>query len=178
MKLLLTLVVALLLGGCVTYNKCLDKFGKLGMDSIPKTVVTNTPIAIPVPADSLSGAIPLDSLCDWYWNYTTAKIDSLTTVTDSLNTVSTTGKLSTQHWVDKYNKLLRFKTIKQIDTIHFHHRDTVKVNCPPVISFDQENKKVSGFRALWVGYQLFAAWALLVLLFVLIFLKQIKKLFS
>jgi len=177
MKLLLTLVVALLLGGCVTYNKCLDKFGKVS-DSIPQTVVVHDSILVRVPADSLSGSIPLDSLCDQWWNYTTRSIDSLTTVTDSLNTVSASGKLSTTHWIDKYNKLLRFKSKKEIDTIHFHHYDTVTVNCPPVITFDKENERASGFRALWKGYQFFAAWALLVLLFVLLFLKKIKSLFS
>lgn len=177
MRALLIFVLGTMLAGCVTYNKCLDKFGKVS-DSIPHTVVVHDSILVRVPADSLSGSIALDSLCNWWWYETTAAIDSLTTVADSLNTVSASGKLSTTHWIDKYNKLLRFKSKKEIDTIHFHHYDTVTVNCPPVTSFDKENERVSGFRALWKGYQFFAAWALLVLLFVLVFLKKIKSLFS
>jgi hypothetical protein len=177
---LLIFVSALLLNSCITYTKCVDKFGTLAKDSIATRVVfvVDTTLRVVAPADSLDGGIPLDSLCDQWWNYTTALNDSLTLVNDSLVTISKSGTLSTTHWIDKYNRLLRFKSKKEIDTLYITLRDTVykDVNCPPVVSFDKS--KGSRLWALWEGYQFFAAWALLVLLFVLIFLKKIKRLFS
>ena len=172
------LLILATLASCVTYTRCVDKFGRLA-DSVAIRVAMPVDTVVIVREDSVQGAIDLDTLCAGWYYWNTTVTDSLIVVADSLVMKNRTTRLETLHWIDKYKRALRFKAKVQRDTIHI--RDTVyrQANCPPVMEFDKRNNKDAlGFRALWQGYQLFAAWALLVLIAVLIFLKQIKNLFK
>lgn len=180
MRAALFLVCALMMSACITYQKCVDKFGTLATDSIPTraSLALDTTLMGFVMEDSVTGYLSLDSLCDAWSKISYQLKDSLNDQAKTWYALSESGKLSTAHWIDKYNRLLRFKSKKEIDTVYVHLRDTVyrDVKCPPVVTFDKS--KGSRLWALWEGYQFFAAWALLVLLLVLVFLKQIKKVFA
>lgn len=175
MSRVLMLLLLATLASCVTYQKCADKFGTV-RDSVKVRVAVPYDTTVFIPGDSLKGSINLDTLCaNWYyWNTTIT--DSLVVLADSVVRANHTTRLETKHWIDKYNRALMFNAVVKPDTIHIRDTVYVQANCPPVVEF--KNKDASGFRALWQGYQLFAAWALLVLIAVLIFLTRIKNLFK
>jgi hypothetical protein len=163
--LLILFFVALLLimNSCVTYNRCVQKYGRTG-DTVK--------LAVRVPVhDTVRVVTKADSLQDRF------DVDSVLALVDTLRHTSASGKLQIAFWKDKYTRQLHYKARVLSDTIYVIRRDTVRVTvaCPPGSVLT--NKGASGVRALWNGFQLFAAWALLVLLFVLMFLKRIKNLF-
>jgi hypothetical protein len=167
-KIILLLVVlyfmTMLLQGCVTYKKCVDKFGETDSVRITITKVLHDTVRVVTAADSLED----------HFN-----VDSLLNVVDTLRHTSASGKLQIQFWRDKYSRQLHYRANHFSDTIVVVRVDTVTVvgDCPPGVTFS-EKEDVPWFRALWLKYQLFAAWALLLLLFVLVFLKKIKSLFQ
>jgi hypothetical protein len=172
MRPLVAIACLLVVCSCVTYNKCKQKFGEL--KPVQVTHIDSADLQIPVPPDSLTGSIQLDSLCN-EWKEIQANIgDSIDALNDSIKTVSESGKLSTQHWIDKYNRLLRFKSKVIHDTIHYHHRDTVLVECPPQNVFDPDKGR-TGIGKAWEQWKDFAALALLVMIiFFLMYLKTKK----
>lgn len=153
------LVAALLLGGCVTYNKCLDKFGTLTKDSTRVGFEKKLNVGVDVPGDSLEGAINLDTLCA-EWQALSTQVNDLTSADDSLKQSATGGLLTTALWIDKYNRLLRFKS-KVRDSIIYKEvlvRDSV--NCPPPVVIAPPTNK-SRLEWLWEQFQFFAAWIVL-----------------
>lgn len=155
----LTLAIAVMLSSCVTYNKCLDKYGVLAKPvkmNVDVPIDTNL-LAITSP-DSIEGEIK-DTLLD---SLRTLAQDN-ERLNDTLTQVSESGKLKIKFWYDQYTKALKYKGTKRVDTVFVHLKDTVSivVDCPPCVVFDKD-KDASGLRRLWLGYQLFAAWALLI----------------
>lgn len=157
----LALVVTafIFLGGCVTYNKCVEKYGTMATDS-PKVVarvpIDTTLTAIAEP-DSVESSINLDTLCE-NWKAGKAMFE------DSLKSVGARGKLETAFWIDKYNRSLRAKSKVKPDTIYVPYKDTAeaKVSCPPVVALNPDkNLPWWAPRMLWKQFQLFAAWVVL-----------------
>ena len=177
-RVLLFAALATMLASCITYQKCLDKFGVTYTDSVMVKHTIDTTLRVPIVPDSLEVGINLDTLCAGWYYWNTMVADSLVDLTDSLYVQHKNARQSVSHWIDRYNRLLKIKNTILRDTIEVHFRDTVTLQAPcPQVQFDKD-KDVPWFRALWYKYQLFAAWALLVLILVLIFLKQIKSLFK
>jgi hypothetical protein len=162
--LILAFLLLVLCNACVTYQKCVDKYGKKDTVRVTMTMIVHDTVTIVTPADTIRDHV---------------NIDSLFALVDTLRHTSASGRLQLKLWKDKYTRQLHYIASLRADTITVIERDTVRVvgDCPPGVVF-VENKDVSGLRALWLKYQLFAAWALLVLLFVLVFLKRIKSLFQ
>jgi hypothetical protein len=166
------LIALLILSSCVTYKKCQEKFA----DSRPSkvTVVDSFDLDVPVPPDSLEGDINLDTLCD-EWRQIQADVnDTLKTVYDSMSAVSESGKLTTKLWIDKYKRLLRFKSKVVHDTVHVHHYNTVTVDCPPQNVFDCDKGR-SGIGKLWDGVRNPVVLALLVIIAFLLTLLKFRR---
>jgi hypothetical protein len=154
-----------LLVSCVTYNKCLDKFGT-GTDSVrvEKLVFVHDTIRFTTPADSLSG-----------W---------LSIIRGRLvkggDTVSTSKKLKVEFLPlapsregDSTPIKIKYRVVRVPDTVVVVKRDTMRVfvDCPREMV--DADKSASFFQKLWEQYKFFAAWALLVLL--LIFLLRLTR---
>ncbi len=141
------LVAGLMLGSCVTYQKCLDKFGKVSKDSVVMRYKDSVRFEVPVAADTLEGGISLDSLC-LAWQKQTADF-----YLDTLTKVSRSGKLQIKYWIDRYNRALRYQSTLKPDTIIQVKTVEGVVRCPPVVVVSPDNH-----RTWWKQFQLFAAW--------------------
>lgn len=149
------------MSSCVTYNKCLTKYG-VARDTVRIQVKTpiDTVLVHVVQADTVQGQLT-DSLL--------LQLQSLSLdnnlLNDTISKISESGKLKIRFWYDQYTKALKYKGTKKTDTVYVHYKDTTRsvVTCPPCVVFDKD-KDASGLRKLWLGYQLFAAWALLILI--------------
>lgn len=170
-KLLLAIIgisiLAMIFSSCVTYQKCIDKFGKVSTDSVEKAF--KIPVQIIVPGDSSEVGISLDSLC-MIWQAQTAQYytDSLGKVHRFYNQqilkVSNSGKTELSYWIDRYNRVLRMKATAKTDTVE----KTVEgvVRCPPLVVVSPDNE-----RTVWKQFQLFAAWVVIAgLAFALIYM--------
>lgn len=137
-------MIALMFGSCATSKRCYEKFGT---DTTYVTVhdTIDVEVEVPVKADSLTSSVSNDSL----QLLLEGKIDSLVQV-------STSGKLETKLWYDKYRQRLAFKTRQQPDTVSSKKRVpvTVVVPCPPVVVDTPQPSKLEKF---WKGFQFFSA---------------------
>lgn len=113
------ILMALMLNGCVTYNKCVEKYGMQSTDTIRVPFKIEVPVAIAVEADSNQTYINIDSIYTMLTGQIYEKVDS-------------TSRIKIQYWKDAYNHL-QIKASTPADTIH----DTVKIDTtlsvvPPV----------------------------------------------
>lgn len=143
--LLILLTGSIMLSSCVTYKKCVDKFGERQAQPITLRDTVKVPVEIPVPGDSITGSIPCDSI----------KQDTTTQTSD-------TGKAQIKYWYNKYLKAMEY----QVNCLPQIVRDTVEVpveikgECPDVVVVDPKNASWPARFLAW--YQLFAGWALLI----------------
>lgn len=161
----LLLIALLCLTGCVTYNKCMDKFGVIRKDSVK--VFVKIPVFIHTQAVS-----PADSLQDHF------DIDSMLSMFDTLRQTSASQRTQIEFWKDKYSRALHYKVKVKPDTIKLIVKDTVRaeVNCPPCVVFDPlKDAPWYSVKALWNKFQLFAAWAVLGGLFLFGLYVKLKK---
>jgi hypothetical protein len=143
------------LSSCVTYTKCLDKFGTASNDSVTIKVKVpyNDTVTVVTKRDSLVSVLDEATLNRLRANFA-----------DTLEMISESGKVKSRYWYDQYRRALVSKTNTLPDTIRIIIKDTVQVEakCPPVVVVDPlaslpwYNPKV-----LWKNFQLFAAWAVL-----------------
>lgn len=157
------LLALLLLSGCVTYQACFDKYGHLAKDTVrvPVQVVLKDTITVVTQPDSLIGRFSLDSLMSRF---------------DSVVHISSSRLLQATFWRDKYNNI-RYRIDVRPDTITKIQIDTVQVvvGCPPAAVFDPE-KDAPWHSRLWKNFQFFAAWALLLLIVVLLARHLVNRL--
>lgn len=159
------LVTGLLLSSCVTYQKCLDRFGKVSKDSVAVRYKDSVRFELPIAADTLEGGLSLDSLCI-AWQKQTQDY-----YLDTLTKVSANGKLQLKYWIDQYNRALRYQSTLKPDTIVQVKTVEGVVRCPPVVVVSPESAPT-----LWKQFQLFAAWVVIAgLAFALVYLWFNRK---
>ena len=116
------LVAALMMmgTGCITYNKCLEKFGETETDTITITETYMVPyqVDVPVPSDSAQASI---------------NIDSIAAFTEGLIHTIESERARLTWWRDRYNRLkLRADcepdTIRATDTVEVPVEVPVEVN--------------------------------------------------
>lgn len=98
----------LLLSGCVSYERCAEKYGTSKKDTVTVYLDRLVPVAVVAPADSISGYIPNSA--------------SSGVIRDS------TSQIEITYWRDKFNRLLvSAKRPPQVihDTVPI--RDTIRV---------------------------------------------------
>ena len=148
------LCVALSFTSCITYQKCVDKYGQYPKDTIFVPVKIPVPVIVKVPADSTHTS----------FNPNTLKRDSVYEFKDSVN------KMTIQYWYEKYSNLLNVKAKYPGKTLH----DTVYLDdtipCPPQAILI---KPISTGEKILEAYKGFAAWfvgigALILLIWLLI----------
>ena len=154
MKILLSIVALALLGSCVTYQRCTDKFGQYGIDTVKVPYSVNVPYEVKVKPDSVTVAIYLDSLLR-------LKKDTVYTFK------SDSSDLVLSYWIDKYN-LLRFKASKPALII----RDTIKVKGEILYLPSKLVDKPSKWVRFWNEYKFYSAIILPLLLILLWLLKK------
>ena len=153
-KILLSIIALSLLGSCVTYQRCTDKFGQYGIDTVKVPYSVNVPYEVKVKPDSATVAIYLDSLLR-------LKNDTIYTYK------SDSSDLVLSYWIDKY-KLLRFKAIKPALII----RDTIKVKGEILYLPSKLVDKPSKWMLFWSEYKFYSAIILPLLLVLLWLLKK------
>ena len=154
MKILLSIISLSLLGSCVTYQRCTDKFGQYGIDTVKVPYSVNVPYEVKVKPDSATVAIYLDSLLR-------LKKDTIYTFK------SDSSDLVLSYWIDKYN-LLRFKASKPALII----RDTIKVKDEILYLPSKLVDKPSKWMLFWNEYKFYSAIILPLLLVLLWLLKK------
>jgi hypothetical protein len=181
------LAIGLLFSGCrVTYEKCQEKYGYLGRDSIAKTVEINAevPVTTNVPGDSVDAALhtPLSSDIEaTQWAVSDSGRAGIGIVT---RVVSATGRASLQYWLDS-SGTMHVKCNCNPVTIHDTVKQTVRVPvaCPPPVIFQgklphKEKKESPGrLQVIWDGFRTVAGWLLLIgilLLFIILIIRIIK----
>jgi hypothetical protein len=148
MRVLTFLVLTIFVQSCVTYQKCVDKF-TTRLQPTTITLHDTVRIAVPLPPDSASADINLDTLCA-YWQTEAARFSS-----------QVSGReLELRHWVDQYNRVLRVKARLVRDTVYVEKIVTVEGECPPALVVDPD-KAAPWHSRLWKKFQTFSAWALL-----------------
>ena len=153
-KILLSIIALSLLGSCVTYQRCTDKFGQYGIDTVKVPYSVNVPYEVKVKPDSATVAIYLDSLLR-------LKKDTIYTFK------SDSSDLILSYWIDKY-KLLRFKASKPALII----RDTIKVKGEILYLPSKLVDKPSKWMLFWSEYKFYSAIILPLLLVLLWLLKK------
>lgn len=157
------MLAILFCAGCVTSQKCLNKFGQ---DTLKITFRDTIPVhvAAPVPPDSIEGEITSDTL----QQLLSGKVDSLTHTSDSKD-------VTIKFWYNKYTKALQYKAKVEADTIYVTKEVPVEVTvpCPPVVVVDPDAPR--GFEKLWKKFQFFSAYLVLGGLLVFIGLWLIKR---
>ena len=154
MKILLSIIALSLLGSCVTYQRCTDKSGQYGIDTVKVPYSVNVPYEVKVKPDSTTVAIYLDSLLR-------LKKDTIYTFK------SDSSDLVLSYWIDKYN-LLRFNASKPALII----RDTIKVKGEILYLPPKLVDKPSKWVLFWNEYKFYSAIILPLLLVLLWLLKK------
>ena len=139
MRILLSLMLISLLGSCVTYQRCTDKFGQYGVDTVKVPYSVNVPYEVKVKPDSATVAIYLDSLLR-------LKKDTIYTFK------SDSSDLILSYWIDKY-KLLRFKANQPAKVI----RDTITIKGETVYLPPKLVDKPTGWMLFWIEYKFYSA---------------------
>lgn len=158
-RFILFIGIAAMIQACVTYERCVDKFGDASQDTTYVTVEKHIPVHITTPGDSISGAVDLDSLVDGQVNQITDENSNLTL----------------QYWIDEYNRLLHMKALNPPMEI----RDTVFVRdtvpCPPAEPALVEPPP-GRLERIYEKYKEVAAWAFpTIILTLLILSRWIRK---
>lgn len=148
-------LIMLLTTSCVTFKKCSDKFGTGEKHTITVRDTIKVIDTVYIEPDSVKGNIPLNDLMS-------GKVDSLVHTSSSL-------KLQIKLWYDKYTGLLHYRADVKPDTVVKIKEVPVEVkgDCPETIIFDPEKGAPAWHR--WLnGYKNFSAWALLLMIIVLV----------
>ena len=146
----------LFLSGCVTYDRCAEKYGVVSYDTLIIKKEIPVRIEVPVPADSLQTTIQLDSLNSLIAEHLYSNVDSA-------------SKLQILYWKDKYNRL-QIKAYKPPETIVVDKLVPIKIPCPPsVLLIDN----LTWYEKLWEGIKRYSVWLAIFELILLIIL--IKK---
>jgi len=127
--------IACLLSSCITYQRCIDKYGSYAKDTVfvqfeKKVIVHDT-----IKADSLSTVVKTDTL----------RPGQIYTQTDS-------SGLQIQYWVNAYNNLLNIKATQPQRIIHDTLTIIEKVPCPPVAVFNNKPGKIKGAWLIYCKY--------------------------
>lgn len=151
-------LIALLLSSCVTYNKCLDKFG----EKKPQPIVLRDTVTVevPVPGQSMEGDVPCEG--------SKFKVQSSDTLTER----SDNGKAQIQFWRDEYNKL-KYKLDCLPDTVRVQVPVEIKGDCPDLVVVDPKN--ASWLVRSLAYYRIFAGWALLLAFVVWVIYRKTNK---
>lgn len=143
----MTTILCLLLSSCVTYQKCVDKYGTGETYTVTVHDTIPVEVPVPVPADSVEGSVRIQDVLQGE------------TFRDS------TDRLEVKFWFDKYQNLLHYRADIKADTIIV--RDTVEIQkevpCPETEVLEDTPHGIVG---VWERYKSFAAYALLLSLFI------------
>lgn len=151
------LLLFLMLSSCITYDRCLDKYGST-IDSV--TYYDTIPLYVPVPiiGDSLMGSL------DEVYNQLKEDGDSVTLTSDS-------GKASALFTNDQGQKNFKFQCPQ--DTVLVPVEVPIKVDCPPVQVFDP--KPPPWWYKYWESYQLLSSVMFALILLALLVRVLIKR---
>lgn len=141
---LLFVSISVLFTSCVSYEKCVEKYGVVRNDTMYVETVVRDTISVLVPADSNVLVFNIDSLAKIIRGKVFKEQDS-------------TSKIQLSYWIDNYNKL-HIKAFKPPDTIYKPVEIPVKVPCPPVFHIE---KKLTWYQEFWEWYKNFSAFALM-----------------
>lgn len=148
-------ILLLFLTSCVTYNRCMDKYGAMQGDTVRVPVLVKVPYKITVPPDSSSMRLMLDSLFRLKigQKYTVAPKDS--------------SGIALQYWRDSTGLNVKAKQPGRIihDTVQVF--DTIK--CPPAKVLVKPRTKV---QLLWDTYCPYAGVLLPIIILLIIYLKR------
>lgn len=154
-------LLLLVLSSCVTYTRCVDKFGVA--DTVKVTIEKTVPVitTVTVPGDSVQVDINIDSML-------LARFD------DTLQVISQAGRAKISFWKDKYNNILmaRADCDEQIVTDTVFQTVTVEADCPG-IRLDPD-KHQPWPRRLWEGFKNASAYILLAVLFIFLIRRLFK----
>lgn len=154
-------VVALfcLLGqGCVSYERCVKKYGVVRHDSLIITKEIPIIIKVPIPSDSMQTSINIDSIQFLIEGQVYQKFDS-------------TSKIQIWYWKDKFNKL-QIKALQPPDTVIIYKTIEVKVPCPPIIELKEH---LTWYQSLFLWYKNFSAVAFFIGLLIILFKRPWTK---
>lgn len=162
------LALMLMVGGCVSYQKCLDKYGT---QSPPTTLALTDSVRVPVmittKADSLSSALSLDSL-------------ARAPVGDTIQLVSAGGLAHVSIWkspaiVPGGSQVLHTRVKVPPQIIHDTVTKVVTLygQCPPAYTFAPA-ANTGFFYRLWGYYQTFSTYLTSALLLVLLIWLCVK----
>ncbi len=149
--LIFVLFSVLFLQGCVSYEKCVEKYGVVRHDTLFLT--QDVPITIPVTADSMQTFINIDSL-------RSIIVGQLYKTKDSVS------ELQILYWKDKYNNI-HIKAYKPPDTLKL--KVPVTIPCPPVVEL---KKTLAWYEVAWERYKSFSAFALILCVAILILILR------
>ena len=156
------LVLGVALSSCVTWNKCVSKFGTGETHTITVRDTINDIDTVYVSADSLKGSVSIDDLLS-------GKIDSLVHTSSSQN-------LQIKLWYDKYSNLLRYRADLKPDTIVKQEKIFIEVeaDCPDAVVVDP-TKGLGWREKLWLKFQFFSAFLVLIELVLLVVYMIIQR---
>jgi len=122
-KIIILLLVAIGLTSCITYERCVDKYGVYPGDTLLTPIKVEVPVFIHVPPDSATLQAALDSL-----------LAGRVIETDTVNKKDSSN-ISVKIWYDKntnsINAEAKQKPFTIYDTIPYY--DTIPVIAPPVL---------------------------------------------
>lgn len=156
------MMLVLLMGGCVSFKKCADKFGTGETHTIAVRDTISVIDTVYSKPDSVKGSLLLSNL--------------LIGKVDSLNHVSSSLKLQLKLWYDKYTGLLHYRAEVKPDTV-IRIKEVpveIKADCPDTVILDPERGAPLWHRLL-NGYKDFSAVALLLLIIILLVYLKMKR---
>ncbi|MBL6448575.1 hypothetical protein JMN32_19850 [Fulvivirga sp. 29W222] len=153
------------LSGCVTWDKCQDKYGTNETHTIVVKDTVEKEVSLIVPAETIYVEMNIDSLL--------AAVPMKNNIADTF--AIKTGRAQVKYWKDKYNNVLKSKVECLPDTIIQKKSIPVEVEseCPDTVVLDPD-QGLSWYNKLWRGFQGFSAWAVIVLFSYLVFSRLLK----
>lgn len=152
-NLIILLLFAFGLTSCITYERCVDKYGVYPGDTLLTPIKVEVPVFIHVPPDSATLQAALDSL-----------LAGRVIETDTVN-AKDSSSISIKIWYDKNTKSINAEAKQNgftfIDTIQYY--DTIPVIAPPVLVKPLTFKE----KAIKLYYEV-AAWTFPFFLFILL----------
>lgn len=143
-------IVVLVIGttSCVTYDRCVDKFGNLPNDTLLIEHV------VEIPRDSIIHTLKIDSI-------------ELLLPGDTVVIESPESRAQIRYWRNQYENSLGIMAL--CDTVIV--RDTIEVSMPVILQPPAPGK----LERAWLTWQLIAAFTLPLLLFTLFIYQRIKR---
>ncbi|ELR69163.1 hypothetical protein C900_05359 [Fulvivirga imtechensis AK7] len=143
----------LFITGCVTAQKCADKFGTGETHTVTVKDSVEAKVVVPIKGDKISLKIGIDSLL---------AVPSNKPVPDTF--IIREGRAQAKFWKDKYNNYLNGNVECLPDTVVVTEKVPIEVEaeCPDTLVLDPE-KGLTWWQKLWRGFQFFSAWAVMIL---------------